>query len=199
MGTINKAKKRNSIIMMALKLFTKKGFYTTKISDISDNMDMSVGGIYDYFPSKKSLARASIRLVTQKLASELRYINQMDASQKEKISQFVTIYFTFIEQSPEMIEYFFRVYLSNRELFCDEDDCGFTLAKEFIDEIEKLIEDGVKKGEFKKQNFFVSFSLICGILGAFTFLSGENVLDKDMNVYKDGIVSNIYDALRVTS
>ncbi len=194
---MNKAKKKNSIIMMALKLFTKQGFYTTKISDISKSMDMSVGGIYDYFPSKKSLARASIKMVTQKLASELRYINQMDISQKDKIAQFVEIYFSFIEDSPEMIEYFFRVYLSNRELFCDEDDCGFSLAKEFIDEVEKLIDDGVKTGEFKEQNFFVSFSLICGILGAFTFLNGENVLEKDMSVYQDGIVNNIYDALSV--
>jgi len=133
-----KFKKKNSIITSALKLFSKKGFYNTTISEISKQMGISVGNIYNYFPSKKNLAQASIKFVTGKLAAELRYINAMDISQKEKIHRFVDIYFTFTQKNPEMIEYFFRVYLSNRELFCDEEDCGFSLAKEFIDEVENF-------------------------------------------------------------
>ena len=94
-----------------------------------------------------------------------------------------------------MIDYFFRVYLSNRELFCDEEDCGFSLAKEFIDEIERLVDEGVKKGEFKERNFYVAFSLVSGILGAMTFLSGENVLEEDLNIYCEDITNTIYKAL----
>jgi len=190
-----KFKKRNNIILSALKLFSKKGFYNTTISEISKNMDISVGSIYNYFPSKKSLAKASIKFVTGKLAAELRYINNQDISQKEKIRQFVNIYFVFIQKNPEMIEYFFRVYLSNRELFCDEEDCGFALAKEFIDEIERLINMGISLGEFKERDFYVAFSLISGILGAMTFLSGENVLEKDLNIYTNDVSNTIYKAL----
>jgi AcrR family transcriptional regulator len=192
---MKKHRKKNSIILSALKLFSKKGFYNTTISEISKNMGISVGSIYNYFPSKKSLAKASIKFVTRKLASDLRYINDKDISQKEKIYQFVEEYFIFIRKHPEMIEYFFRVYLSNRELFCDEEDCGFSLAKEFIDEIERLVDEGVKKGEFKERNFYVAFSLVSGILGAMTFLSGENVLEEDLNIYCEDITNTIYKAL----
>ena len=190
-----KFKKKNTIILSALKLFSKKGFYNTTISEISNNMGVSVGNIYNYFPSKKSLAKASIKFVTGKLAAELRYINNGDISQKEKIRQFVSVYFVFIQKNPEMIEYFFRVYLSNRELFCDEEDCGFSLAKEFIDEIERLITTGVEYGEFKERDFYVAFSLITGILGAMTFLNGENVLEENLNIYTDEIANTIYKAL----
>lgn len=191
----NKIKKKNSIILSALKLFSKNGFYNTSIANISKNMGMSVGGIYRYFPSKKDLAKSSIIYVTKKLASKLNEINNKNITQKEKIYQFSSFYFDFIEKHPEMIDYFFRVYLANRELFCDEDDCGFSLAKEFVDEIERLINQGVENGEFKKQNFHVAFSCITGILGSMTFLNGENVLNSQLNIYCEDVSNAIYNAL----
>ncbi len=190
-----KQKKRNSIIQSALKLFSSKGFYNTTISEISEQMGISVGNVYNYFPSKKSLAQASIRYVTGKLAIELRYINHLKISQKDKIRRFVEIYLKFVQEYPEMIEYFFKVYLSNRELFCDKDDCGFALAKEFIDEVEALVEKGVTEGEFVKIDFYIAFSLIAGVLGSMTFLNSEKVLANDLDIYIDDITSLIYKGL----
>ncbi len=190
-----KQKKKNIIILSALGLFSKQGFYNTTIADISKKIGISVGSMYNYFPSKKDLAKSSIQYVTKKLAVELSYINRKEISEKEKIADFVKVYFIFIQKHPEMIDYFFRVYLSNRELFCDEEDCGFYLAKDFIDEIEILINNGIKHKEFKKRNFYVTFSLISGILGAMTFLNGEKVLEKNLNIYIEEITDMIYKAL----
>lgn len=177
-------------------MFSKKGFYNTKISDIAESMDMSVGSFYKYFPSKQNLARASITFVTKKLASNLRNINNQDVSQKDKIHKFVESYLNFTQNHPEMIDYFFRVYLSNREVFCENNDSGFSLAKEFVDEIERLVNDGIKVGEFKNQNFHVAFSSIVGILGAMTFLNGEGVLEKDIKQYTTEITKVIFNSLQ---
>jgi len=193
----NRLKKKNSIILSALKLFSQNGFYNTSIANISKSIGISVGGIYGYFPSKKELAKSSIVFVTKKLAYKLNEINKKNITQREKISQFAGFYFDFIEKHPEMIDYFFRVYLANRELFCDEDDCGFSLAKDFVDEIENLINKGIENGEFKKQNFYVAFSCITGILGSMTFLNGEKVLSSQPNIYCEDISNAIYNALSV--
>ena len=133
-----KIRKEASIITSALDVFSKKGFYNTSISDIAKNINISVGNIYNYFPSKKKLARASISLVTKKLASELKEINKQEISTEDKILKFVKRYFEFTQKHPEMIEYFFKVYLSNRELFSEDESCGFALAKEFVDEVGTL-------------------------------------------------------------
>jgi len=188
-------KKKNTIISEAIKLFSKQGFYKTKLSEVSSNIGISVGNIYGYFPSKKSLAKASIKYVAHKLGSELKYINNQDISQREKLEAFITIYFNFTQNYPEMIEYFFRVYLANRELFQDEKDCGFSLAKEFIDELEQLVDDGIENGEFKEQNFYIAFAVICGTLGAITFLEGENALKEDLDIYRTGTINAIYKAI----
>ncbi len=193
---MNKLRKQNKIIETALKVFSKQGFYNTTVSQIADDLKMSVGNFYNYFPSKKSLARSAIVFVTKKLANNLRYINSQKITSEQKVKMFVKEYFAFIQQHPEMIEYFFRVYLSSRELFCEHEDCGFALAKEFIDEVHILFEDGVKNGEFVQKDFFVAFSCIAGILGGMTFLSGEHVLEQKIEDYCDSVAKTICHALK---
>lgn len=142
------------------------------------------------------MARAAITFVTKKLALSLNYINNKEISQKEKIYLFVSEYFGFIQKYPEMIEYFFRVYLSNRELFCEDDDCGFALAEAFINEIQRYVQDGVDSGEFRDKTFFVAFSCIAGILGGMTFLSGEHVFEDELDNYCEEVAESIYNSLK---
>ncbi len=182
--------------MASLRLFSKNGFHDTTIPLIAKEMRMSVGNIYNYFPSKNSLAKSAIKFASSILASTLRKINEKDLTTKEKIEQFVESYYNIIEISPEIVEYFLRVYLSNRSLFQSESDGGFELAKDFIDEVKKLIDNGIKRRELRKQNFFVSLSVFIGTLGGMTFLNGENVLEKKPIHYSKEISESIYNALK---
>ncbi|PHS36721.1 MAG: TetR family transcriptional regulator [Sulfurovum sp.] len=187
--------KHNAIIASALALFSKYGFHNTTIAQIAKNIGISAGSIYSYFPSKNSLAKAAITFVTRILAKQLRVINEKEASSQEKITLFVQSYLTFVSKHPEMIEYFFKVYLTNKEIFSEEGKSGFELAQDFINEVEKLIDDGVKSGEFRAGNFYIAFSSIVGILGAITFLSGEKVLDKNLDIYTQDLSNSICRAL----
>jgi len=187
--------KESKIIESALEMFSKKGFYCTTVAQIAKNIGMSVGHFYNFFPSKNSLAKASITFVTKRLADELHKINEMDIPSREKIVLFVASYLEFLEKNPQMIDYFFKVYLANREMFTEDGDNGFILAKAFIDEVQRLIDDGVEKGEFAQKNFYVSFSCITGILGGITFLNGENVLESSVQSYKDELATSIVKAL----
>ncbi len=193
---MHRIKKQNRIIETAIKIFSTNGFYNATISQIASNLNMSVGNFYNYFPSKKSLARKSIVFVSKKLATNLRYINDQDLPSYDKIFLFVENYFDFLQNYPEMIEYFFRVYLSNREIFCENDRCGFSLAEDFVNEVKRLLQDGIKNEEFSQKDFFISFSCIAGTLGGITFLKGEHVLEDDINIYREGIAQSIYNALK---
>lgn len=191
----SKENKKNSIIENALKLFSQKGFYNTTIPDIAKAMQMSVGNMYNYFSSKEELAKFAIKYSTNILADELRQINNLELSSKEKIYLFVQKYLENVQKSPEIIEYFLRVYLSNREVF--KQGCeGFLCVGEFVTEVMILLDDGAQKKEFREQEFFPAFAMIMGCLGGFAFLSGENVLDKDILSYSDAVADNIYRALK---
>ncbi|RXJ68328.1 TetR family transcriptional regulator [Halarcobacter ebronensis] len=190
-----KEEKKNTIIENSLKLFSKNGFYNTTIPDIAKSMKMSVGNMYNYFKSKEELAKYAIKYSTNVLAKELKTINQMDINSKDKVYLFTRKYLESVKKAPEVIEYFLRVYLSNREVF--QEGCeGFLCVSEFVTEVMILLDDGASNKEFRQQDFFPAFALIMGALGGFAFLSGEKVLEKDILEYSDAVAENIFRALK---
>ncbi len=191
-----KEEKKIAIINSALELFAKKGFYTTTIPDIAKSLNMSVGNIYNYFKSKDILAKEIIKYISAYLGEKLKEINLMPITTKEKTKKIVEIYFKIAQEHPQMIDYFLRVYLSNREVF--KDGCeGMICVNEFVTEIMIFFEEGVQKGELRDQDFFSAFGLFMGYLGGMVFLKGEHILPKELDEYIDDISENIYRALSV--
>jgi len=191
-----KEKRKHEIITEALRLFASRGFYTTTIPDIARSMKMSAGNLYNYFRSKELLAQEIIRYISVHLGGQIRRINESGLTSREKIRQIVTIYFETAEKRPEMIDFFLRVYLSNREVF--KEGCeGMICVNEFVTEIMIFFEEGVERGELKNQDFFSAFGLFMGYLGGMVFLNGEAILPRPLEEYIEDISENIYNALRV--
>jgi len=193
---MKKEEKKISIINSALTLFAKNGFYSTTIPDIANALNMSVGNIYNYFKSKDSLAKEIIKYISNYLGEKLKEINEQNISTKDKTKKIVEVYFKTAQENPQMIDYFLRVYLSNREVF--KNGCeGMICINEFVTEVMIYFEEGVQKGELRNQDFFSAFGLFMGYLGGMVFLKGEHILPKELDEYIDDISENIYRALSV--
>jgi AcrR family transcriptional regulator len=194
-ATDKKALKRESIIQTALQLFSSNGFHKTTIPDIAKKLGMSVGNLYNYFSSKDILAQEIIKYTSEVLGKKIREVNALDTSAEEKIHKIVDVYFTMAKEKPEMIEYFLRVYLSNREVFSSGCE-GMICVSGFITEIMIFFDDAVSTGELRNQDFFSAFGLFMGYLGGMVFLKGEGVLPQEIECYVDDISRNIYNALK---
>lgn len=187
--------KKEAIMQASLELFAKKGFYTTTIPDIAKSIGMSVGNVYNYFKSKDILAKEIIKFISHYLGVKLKKINEEDISTKEKTKKIVEVYFNVAKLKPEMIDYFLRVFLSNREVF--KEGCeGMICVNEFVTEIMIYFEEGVRCGELRDQDFFSAFGLFMGYLGGMVFLKGEDILPNRLEFYIDEISENIYRALK---
>ncbi|WP_457748126.1 TetR/AcrR family transcriptional regulator [Sulfurimonas sp.] len=195
MARISKEEKRKNIITAALQLFSENGFYITTIPDIAKKVGMSVGNFYNYFSSKDILAKELILYISEYLGKNIRLINESDLATEKKISAIVTMYFDMANEKPEMIEYFLRVYLSNREVFGDGCE-GMICVSPFITEMMIFFEEGVASGKLHNQDFFSAFGLFMGYLGGMVFLFGENILPEPLENYKESISQNIYNALK---
>ena len=192
---MSKEEKKLEIMKTALNLFAKNGFYNTTIADIAKEMGMSVGNMYNYFPSKESLAKELLIYTSKLFGEELKKINEMDISSREKIKKIVGLYFKKAKSEPELVDYFMRVYLSNKEIF--NNGCeGMLCVSSFVTEIMIFFEEGVREQELKNQDFFTAFGLFMGYLGGLVFLYREGILGKDIEEYIDGVSENIYNALK---
>ncbi|WP_096258785.1 TetR/AcrR family transcriptional regulator [Lebetimonas natsushimae] len=179
----------------ALKLFAKQGFYNTTIADIAKEMGMSVGNMYNYFPSKESLAKELLLYSSNRFGEKLKEINEMNIHAKEKIKKIVELYFNMAEDEPELVDYFMRVYLSNKEIFANGCE-GMLCVSAFVTEIMIFLEEGVRRKELKNQDFFSAFGLFMGYLGGLVFLSKEGILPKPLKEYIESVSENIYNALK---
>ncbi len=192
---MKKEEKKIGIMEASLKLFSTKGFYNTTIPDIAKSLGMSVGNMYNYFKSKEALAMAIMQYTSDILGEKIREINGKNISVYEKIKLITKMYFDIANNRPEMIEYFLRVYLSNRDVF--QNGCeGMICVSAFVTEIMIFFEEGVRSGELRDQDFFSAFGLFMGYLGGMVFLKGENVLQKPLEDYIEDISQNIYLALK---
>ena len=127
--------------------------------------------------------------------NEIRKINEMDITSKEKIKKIVELYFKKAIEEPELVDYFMRVYLSNKEIF--NNGCeGMLCVSAFVTEIMIFFEEGVRKKELKNQDFFVAFGLFMGYIGGIVFLNNDGVLPKPMLEYAKDVSENIYNALK---
>ncbi len=191
-----KEKKKELIMKATLELFAKNGFYNTTIPDIAKVLEMSVGNLYNYFKSKDILAKEIIHYISKYIGARFKEINEQEISTKEKTHLIVKTYFELAMKHPEMIDYFLRIYLSNREVF--KDGCeGMICVNEFVTEIVIFFEEGVSNGELRDQDFFSAFGLFMGYLGGMVFLKGENQLPQGLDKYIDDVSQNIYKALSV--
>jgi len=191
-----KEERKRQIVDTALELFAQRGFYATTIPDIAGKMGMSTGNLYNYFASKEELAQEIIRYVSSMLGEEIRAINREPIDTREKIRKIVRFYFGLCTERPQLIEYFLRVYLANREVFSDGCE-GMICVAPFMTEMMVFFEEGVRAGELRNQDFFSAFGLFMGYLGGMAFLQGERVLLRSLEAYSDEIAENIYRALKV--
>ncbi len=192
---ISKEERKQEIVKTACKLFAERGYYNTTIPDIAEAMGMSVGNLYNYFSSKEELAKYIMKYSSKLLGDEIRKINEENISTKEKIYKIVRRFFEIAQEQPELIEYFLRVFLSNREVF--EEGCeGFLCVNEVVTELMLFLEEGARKGDLRQQDFFPAFVTLMGPLGGMVFLQGENVMPKTPVEYSDELAENIWRALK---
>ncbi len=190
-----RSKKIELILETSLLLFSTKGFYSTTIPDIARAMDMSVGNFYNYFSSKELLAKELIKYSSNILGTQIREVNDLQVSSKEKIQKIVELYFKIATEKPQHVDYFLRVFLANKEIF--KDGCeGMLCVASYVTEMMIFFEEGVRQGELRNQDFFSAFGLFMGYLGGFAFLNGEGMLERDISLYVDDISDNIYRALK---
>ncbi len=58
----------------ALRVFTRQGFHGTSVREIADEAKVSLGNIYNYFPTKEELFRRLVQRYEQRMAMQQRRV-----------------------------------------------------------------------------------------------------------------------------
>jgi len=135
------------IIVAATKVFAKKGFYKSKISEIAKEAKVADGTIYIYFENKDdiliSLFEEQMKAVINNMEVQISGIDDP----ARKLERFASTHLDLIEKNHDMAE-IIQVELRQSGKFMKE----YKNEKfiQYLDIIEDIISEGQEKGIFRK-------------------------------------------------
>jgi TetR/AcrR family fatty acid metabolism transcriptional regulator len=147
MGKRKNSEKYHRIIEAATKVFAKKGFYQSKISEIAKEANVADGTIYIYFENKDdiliSLFEEQMKAVIDNMEAQLSGIDDP----AKRLERFASTHLDLIEKNQDMAE-IIQVELRQSGKFMKE----YKNEKfmQYLDIIEDIIGEGQKRGIFKK-------------------------------------------------
>ncbi|MES2704210.1 MAG: TetR family transcriptional regulator [Bacteroidota bacterium] len=143
------SEKQLAIINTAEKLFSVTGFDGTSVRDIAREAGVNLAMISYYFGSKEKLMEAVFELRTEKIRLKVENLLQDDTlSNLDKVNILIDDYVEkFISQQE-----FHKIMMREQLIEKNNPIAGFIheLKKRNLQSIKKLIQDGQKTGEFKK-------------------------------------------------
>lgn len=138
--------KREAILRAAIKVFARKGYFNSKVSDIAGEAGIADGTVYLYFKSKDEVLHSIFDRAMAQFISEGKSELAMLSTPEEKLRRIAELHLARLGADRDLA-IVFQVELRGSTKFMQEfSAAGFA---EYLDIIRETIEDGQKSGAFR--------------------------------------------------
>ncbi len=169
MNDTRQIQRKEQIMDAALKVIISKGYENSRMDDIVDLSSMSKGAIYWYYKSKKEVYLNLVNYWVIKYSTVINHIVEEDDSAADQLKDVFDYFILQYEQDPSAFKALVEFWsLAGRdEDFHRKVDRVYTKFLEFL---ERIINKGVKSGEFKNLDVRVTaLSIMVNIEGIIWF------------------------------
>lgn len=135
--------KRFRILKAAVKVFSQKGFYNAKVSEIANNAGIADGTIYLYFKNKDEILISIFEEEMARIISSVRTHLDSQPDVAEKLKAFIKTHLNFVKKNPKLAQVF-QLELRQSNKFIKE-YTGSKL-KEYLSIIGRILEEGQRQG-----------------------------------------------------
>ena len=137
------------ILEAARKVFAEKGFSGSRVDDIAARARVAKGTVYLYYPSKREIYWAALRLGIMALHEETARRMSAASTVEEKIRAFIALRMTYFDENRD----FFKIYFSEMGNALTHPAYVNKQFKELYIEgaktLEPILEDAMKKGAIR--------------------------------------------------
>ena len=138
--------KPQQIIKAAVRVFARKGYYNSRVSDIAREAGIAAGTIYLYFKTKDDILVTLFRDKMAEFVAALRRAIAGAPDAASKVRRLVALHFFILEANPELAEVV-QVELRQGQKFfrgASSQEIGAYFAL-----IGSVLEEGVVQGRFR--------------------------------------------------
>src|SRR5881396_4224599 len=139
--------KHQQIIEAAVRVFSRNGYYNSRVSDIAKEAGVASGTIYLYFKTKDAIL---VTLFREKMAAWVAHVRTEIAGEPDavaKIRRLVALHFGVLENDPALAEVV-QVELRQGHKFFRGASAHEVSA--YFDVIQSVLEEGVAGGRFRR-------------------------------------------------
>lgn len=175
---VAREQRRATILAAAARVFARKGLAGTKIADIADEADMSIGLIYRYFKGKDEVFALLVEQAMGGIVEAARQALDRPGSAWERLEWFITQLLPYQYQQPECSLVVLHAITSDtvpasvRETVLEQNRMMF-------DTVRKLIAEAQEEGSVVRGNpdhlAWVFMSAIQGLAASTAFVGDEPV------------------------
>jgi len=153
---------KDRIIQSAIRLFAKKGFDATSMSEIAKKAGVTKPMIYYHYKNKDDLYFSLIDEYLSKFIQKVENVFPLYISPQEKIQSFAKLYVKHLKKNPNIFRIINREITGNRKNVVK-------LADNYLSKIHsalsKIINEGIKEGSFKTLDpHATAFTIIATII-----------------------------------
>ena len=186
--------RRTKILEAAQSEFAEKGFHDATIAEIARAAGVSEGSIYEYFSSKEGVLFAIPLEVTRNNSVQADLHVNLIRGAANQLRATVYMYLSLYETNPDYAAVVLLILKHNQKF---RDTEAFHLIRNGFRKITRIIETGIKDGEFRQDSKpYVIRSVLMGAVDHVTtnwLLSGRKgsivtLIDPILDVIMEGIL-----------
>jgi len=172
-GPNNGGEKRDRILRAAVKIFSRKGFFNSKVSEIARAAEVADGTIYLYFRNKDDLLISLFEEKMGEVVAEVRRRVAAGGNAIDRLRIFIENHMDLLERESGLVEVI-QVELRQSTKFLKD----YTPVKffEYLEVISDILEEGKRQGVLR---FDLNVSIVRrAIFGALDELSLTYILSR---------------------
>jgi TetR/AcrR family fatty acid metabolism transcriptional regulator len=137
--------KRQQLLGAAVRVFARKGFHASRVGDIAEEAGVAHGLLYHYFKSKDQVLEAVFHENWSILIARIESVEETDEPAADQIRHIAAIVLRTWLHLPDVVRVVIQEFGRSPEL--GERIGELTLP---IDALQRVIERGIERGEFRK-------------------------------------------------
>jgi TetR/AcrR family transcriptional regulator, fatty acid metabolism regulator protein len=138
--------KRERILDAAVRVFAKKGFYATRVSEVAKAAGVADGTIYLYFRSKDEILVSLFEDRVERLLAFLHTELPVSSTASEKLQRIIELQLGLLEGERDLAEVITVILRQSTKLMKEYAAPKFTA---YLDAIARVVADGQATGELR--------------------------------------------------
>ena len=177
---MNKTKRK--ILEASMKLFAEKGYDATSIEEITATVGVAKGTLYYHFSSKEEIFNFLVEEGIKLLQNSIDIKTSKLPNYIDKLKAIILIQIKIVVKYEDIITILLTQFLGKkaRNQKCQK------LVYEYINKIEEIVKEGIKKGQIKQGNSQAIASEIYGLIcSSLVYKLRNNGQIEIMKLYKE--------------